>query len=330
MSRLQLSAALSGNPRTAPIHAGRVPAQGLDLVVSRVHPSEMFWRQLHYHEFEVSEMSLSSLLVSRDRSDDSWVALPVFTSRSFFHTGVLVREDAGVEEPAQLAGKRIGVPEYQQTAALWARGVLLHEFGLRPESLHWFMERPPEQSHGGATGFVPPPGVELEYVPTDTDLGQMLLGGEIDATLLYIVDNNLVDRSRADVGQAGSGIRRLFRDPRAEAVRYFEKTGFYPINHCVVVRRDVVDRYPWVPLNLYSMFLEAKRLAAEEARAGVQPFVDAGLIGDAGCLSVDLMPYGVRAQRQILETITQYSFEQGLTSHQLSLAELFYEPTLEL
>jgi 4,5-dihydroxyphthalate decarboxylase len=291
----------------------------------------MFWRQLHYREFEVSEMSMSSLLAARSRGDETWVALPIFTSRQFFHTGILVREDAGITVPADLKGKRVAVPEYQQTAALWARGILRHEFDVMPEDLHWFMERPPEQSHGGATGFTPPPGVRLDYMDRNSNIGEQLMNGGVDATLLYIADNNLIDRSRADL-KLGAEIRTLFPDRRAEAVRYFAKTGNYPINHCVVVRKDVIDAYPWVALNLYSMFLEAKQIAHAAQTAGLTAFLDSGIVDESveTALNTDLFTYGVTNQRPILETITQYSFEQGLTPRQFSLDELFYPPTLEL
>ena len=329
MANIELAMALSANPRTAPFHDGRVRPQGIDLRVTACHPSEMFWRQLHFQEFAISEMSMSSLLAARAAGDDTWVAMPVFTSRSFYHTGILVRSDSGINEPADLVGKRVGVPEYQQTAALWGRGVLLHEFGVHPEDLHWYMERPPEQSHGGATGFVPPPGVDLQYMGTDTDIGKMLLAGELDATLLYIPDANLIDRSRADL-TAGTAVRRLFADPRAESVRYFKKTGFYPINHCVVVRKDIVDQYPWVVLNMFSAFLEAKKLAHAAQLVAIDAFLDTGTLDAAAgqALRQDLFPYGVQGQREILETITAYSHEQGLTPRQFALEDVFYPPTL--
>jgi 4,5-dihydroxyphthalate decarboxylase len=157
------------------------------------------------------------------------------------------------------------------------------------------------------------------------------MAGTLDATLLYIADRNLVDRSRAELS-TGTTITRLFPDPRAESIRYYEKTGFYPINHCVVVRRDVVERYPWVVLNLYSMLLEAKLLAQADSLATLTPFLEAGLVDarSAEALRTDLFVYGVQAQRDILEMITQFSFEQGLTPRKLGLDELFYPPTLEL
>ena len=129
-SKLELSVALSDNPNTRPLIDGHVEAEGIRLIPSAVHPSEMFWRQLRFGEFDVSEMSMSSLLISTARGPTPWVALPVFTTREFFHTRILVRADAGIAAPADLRGKRVGVPEYQQTAAIWGRGVLQHEFGV--------------------------------------------------------------------------------------------------------------------------------------------------------------------------------------------------------
>jgi 4,5-dihydroxyphthalate decarboxylase len=343
MGNIELSLAINSNPRSNPILSGRVSPQGIDLACSRLHASELFWRQLGFQEFQVSEMSMSSLLISRSHGIDTWVGIPIFTTRHFFHTGVLVREDSGVTEPAQLAGKRVGVPEYQQTAALWTRGILQHEFDLDPKSMHWWMERPPEKSHGGATGFTPPPGIDLQYIPATTDMGEMLKTGELDAALHYLAGtNNLVDRSSTPLGDEGSGVRHLF-NKREESARYFQKTGLFPINHCVVVRKDVAEKYPWVMLNLYSAFLEAKQIADTESLAGstnsssvsatgLDPFLDTGLIDTKtrDALKTDLYPYGVTANRKILETITEYSFEQGLSSRKLDLAEIFYPPTLEL
>ena len=151
---LELSIALSDNERTRPLLEGRVTPQGIRLVPTMVHPSEMFWRQLRFAEFDVSEMSMSSLIISVSRGDTRWVAIPVFTMRKFFHTSIIVRTESGIATPADLRGKRIGVPEYQQTWAIWARGILQHEFGVHAREIEWFMERNPDKSHGGATGFV--------------------------------------------------------------------------------------------------------------------------------------------------------------------------------
>lgn len=328
---LELSLAIGRNPRSSPLLAGQVETEGIVLRCSALHASELFWRQLGFREFDVSEMSMSSLLMAHCAGDTTWVGIPVFTTRRFFHTGVLVREDAGIQQPGDLAGKQVGVPEYQQTAALWTRGILQHEFGLDPKDLTWHMERPPERSHGGALGFKPPPGIRLSYVPSTTNLGEMLAFGQLDAALHYLAaTNNLVDRSQRDF-RSGSGVRPLF-DASAEASRYFAKTGIFPINHCVVVRRDILERHPWVALNLFSAMQEAKSVARRELDAWLEAYRESGLVDAeaSAALGRDLYPYGVRRNEEVLTTLTKYSNEQGLTPRQVDLEEIFYPATMEL
>jgi 4,5-dihydroxyphthalate decarboxylase len=329
--KLELSVALSDNPNTRPLIDGRVEAEGLTLIPSAVHPSEMFWRQLRFGEFDVSEMSMSSLLIATARGPPPWVALPVFTTREFFHTRILVRTDAGIAAPADLCGKRVGVPEYQQTAAIWSRGVLSHEFGVEPSEIEWFMERPPDKSHGGATGFVPPVGVKLNQIPPTTNIGEMLVRGELDATLLYLTHPNLVDRSRIDLASHPQ-IRPLFADRAAEARRCYAKSGLYPINHTVVVRRSVLERHPWIALNLFSAFAAAKNEVARCGNDYLVPFLATGLLGDdvKRALASDPMAYGVKAARPVLETIAQYVHEQRLTDRRVGLEEIFAPSTLDL
>jgi 4,5-dihydroxyphthalate decarboxylase len=328
-SHLQLSIALSNNPNTRAILNGSVQAQGIRLIPTAVHPSEMFWRQLRFGEFDVSEMSMSSLIISTAKGPTPWVALPVFTTREFFHTRILVRFGAGVEAPADLKGKRVGVPEYQQTAAIWGRGVLQHEFGVHAREIEWFMERNPDKSHGGATGFVAPAGVRVNQIPPTTSIGEMLVRGELDATLLYLTDANLVDRSRVDVGQA---TRPLFADREAEGRRYFAKTGLYQINHGVVVRRTLLEQHPWLALNLYAAFVASKNEIARQAEDRLKPYLACGLIGDdvRQALARDPMGYGMQAARPVLETIADYVHEQGLTDRRVRLEEIFAPSTLDL
>jgi 4,5-dihydroxyphthalate decarboxylase len=328
-SSLELSIALSDNERTRPLIEGRVVPQGIKLVPTMVHPSEMFWRQLRFAEFDVSEMSMSSLIISVSRGDTRWVAIPVFTMRKFFHASIIVRTDAGIATPADLRGKRIGVPEYQQTWAIWSRGVLQHEFGVHPRDIEWFMERNPEKSHGGATGFSAP-GVRLHYIPPSTNIGEMLLRGELDGALLYLVHPNLVDRSTADV----SGVTRyLFPDPAAEGRRFYAKTGLFPINHTVVVRRSLLERYPWVALNLYSAFVAAKEEIARYGNSYLHWYFETGLL-DGGVertlAESDPLAYGFKASRAVLETIAQYVHEQGLSTRQVKVEELFAASTLDV
>src|SRR5713226_7387372 len=172
---IPLSMAMASNPRTWPIFDGRVKPDGITLIPSPVHPSELFWRQLRFADFDVSEMSFSSLMMARSKGDDRWIGLPIFTTRKFFHAEILVRRDSGIERPADLKGRRVGVPEYQQTAALWTRGVLEHEFGVAPKDMQFWMERGPSHSHRGAVGFTVPPGVTIHQIPPEKNIGSMML-----------------------------------------------------------------------------------------------------------------------------------------------------------
>ena len=331
MSDLRLSLIMGLNDRSRPIIDGTVKPDGIDLTVTVAHPSEIFWRQLHFAEFDVSEMSLSSLLMTTANGDTRWTGLPIFTSRQFFHSNIIVRADSGIREPADLKGKKVGVPEYQQTAALWGRGVLRHEFGVLPEDLIWYMERTEERSHGGATGFTPPPGVQFNRIPPDQSIATMLLSGELDASLLYIADRNLVDRSGVDL-TGSTAVRRLFPDPAAEGVRYYRKTGLFPINHGVVIKRELHEQYPWVAINLFKAFSQARDIAINRARELAEPYFQLGLLGAEARtgLSENPYPYGVKSNRLVLDTICQYSHEQGLTPRVLGLDEIFAPATMDL
>lgn len=326
-----LSIALSDNERTRPIIQGLVRCQGVDLTPIVLHPSEMFWRQLKYAEFDISELSLSSLFIATAKGDRRWVALPIYTSRRFFHTNIRVRADRNIVSPADLKGKRVGVPEYQQTAALWTRGILQDEFGVSPRDIEWFMERGPDRSHGGATGFQPPEGVRLNQIPASTDIGQMLVKGELDATIWYIRASNLVDRSSIDLDRQDA-VRRLFPNPLEEGRRYFRKTGIYPINHTLVIRRELHERHPWLALNLCDAFNRAKELAESEARQTLNDYVATGLmdVDAAGAFSADPKSYGMKGARPVIDTIARYVHEQGLTDRLVSVDELFAPSTMDL
>ena len=327
---LELSIALSDNERTRPLLEGRVVPQGIKLVPTMVHPSEMFWRQLRFAEFDVSEMSMSSLIIAVSRGDTRWVAIPVFTMRKFFYTSIIVRNDSGIATPADLRGKRIGVPEYQQTWAIWSRGILQHEFGVHARDIEWFMERNPDKSHGGATGFSAPAGVRVNQIPPTTNMGEMLIRGELDGSLHYLVDNNLVDRSTVDVSAV---TRHLFPDPAAEGRRFYAKTGLFPINHTVVVRRSLLESHPWIALNLYSAFVAAKEEIARSGRSYLHWYFESGLL-DGGVKRTlaehDPLAYGFKASRAVLETVAEYVHEQGLSTRRVELKEIFAPSTLDV
>ena len=328
--KLQLSLGIASNPRTWPVLDGTVKPDGIELVPTILHPSELFWRQLRFADFDVSEMSFSSLMMARAGGDERWVGLPVFTTRRFFHTDIMVRRDSKIERPADLKGRRVGVPEYQQTAALWTRGVLAHEFGVSPAEMEFWMERVPSHSHAGGTGFKPPPGVTIHQIPLEKSIGSMMVSGELEAVIHYIRNDNLVDRSRVDLHHHPD-VKMLFADPVAEGVRFFRKTSIYPINHGMVVRREIAEKHPWVILNLLKAFDKANALADAQRMEHVDYHVAAGLISQeaAKALRESVLRHGIKANRLILETAAQYSLEQGLTPRLMRLDEVFAKSTMD-
>ncbi|HXV47597.1 MAG TPA: PhnD/SsuA/transferrin family substrate-binding protein [Candidatus Binatia bacterium] len=337
MPNLTLGFVSAFNERVDPLMKGVVKAEGIDLVPSYSHPSETFWRQLKFKEFEVGEMSMSSYLIARERGFDI-IALPVFPSRRLFHTEISYNTDSGVTQPADLNGKRLGIGEYQQTAALWQRGILEHDFGVSQYKVHWYMERTEQLSHGGVTGFTPPQGISFQRIPPDKSMASMLVSGELDAAAINSPWKNMpsvIGRSHRIPGADGdwSKVKLLFTDRLSEGKRFFAKWGFLPVNHTYTIRGDIYKKYPWVAFNLYSAFVKAKA----QFNAKLVDSIPSALFFGREYLAMtqeifgqDPYPYGVKANRKMLETLIDFSHEQGLTKMKLKIEELFAESTLDL
>jgi 4,5-dihydroxyphthalate decarboxylase len=330
MADLKLSLAITRNPRTWAIIDGRVKPDGIDFTKTVLGPAEMFWRQLRFAEFDVSEISMSELMMIRSRGDDRFIGIPVFTTRRFYHT-MMLRRDARIDGPTDLKGKRVGVPEYVQTAALWTRGVLENEFGIAPGDMTFFMERVPARSHAGAIGFKAPPGVTINQIPPEKSIGSMMLSGELDACMAYFGNNpGLIDRSDVDLGNHPD-IRPLFRDPVAEGIRYYKKTGIFPINHGMAIKRAVFEQNPWVVLNILKAFIEANHITEAERREHTAYHFETGLMPAdyRKSLSTRLISFGVKANRAVLETAARYSNQQGLTPRIMTMEDLFAANVLD-
>ena len=332
MKKLTLSLAIWPNARIRPLLDGAVEPEAVDLVISRLPPPDVFWRQLRFGEFDVSEMSLSSLLMATARGDRRWKALPVFPDRRFFHSYIMVRTGAGIDSPADIRGKRVGVPDYQMTAALWSRGALQHEFGVSPPDLDWYMERSAAWSHAAATGFEPPKGLRFRHMSADQTIAGMMIAGELDVALVYIPGllggTTMIDRSKELL--PADRAKPLFGDRETETARYFSKMGFIPMNHCVVVKADVLERNPWAAVNLYKAFLDAKEKARDQLWEALRPARETGRLpaAAADAMQSDLFPYGVRANEKALTTLATYSHEQGLTPRKVGLEEIFAETVM--
>jgi 4,5-dihydroxyphthalate decarboxylase len=336
MAKLRLGFISAFNERVDPLMRGAVPIEGIEIVPTYSHPSETFWRQLKFREFEVGEMSMSSYLIARERGFDM-IALPVFPSRRLFHTEISYNTGSGIEKPQDLAGKRLGVGEYQQTAALWQRGLLEHDFGVSQYKIHWYMERTEELSHGGATGFTPPPGISFQRIPPDKSMASMLANNELDAAAINSPWKNMpnvIGRSHRIPGSGDqSKVKQLFPDRMTEARRFFQKWGFVPVNHAYTIRGDIYEKYPWVAFNLYSAFLKAKA----HFNGRLVDSIPTGLFFGKEYLAMtqeifgnDPYPYGVKANRKMLDTLIDFSHEQGLITKKPTAEELFAESTRDL
>ncbi|MGH7033508.1 MAG: hypothetical protein ACREFL_07245 [Stellaceae bacterium] len=337
MSKLSLSFISGATERVAPLFDGWVSVEGAELIGTRSDASETFWRQLNFEEFEVSEMSLSSYLIAKSRGVDM-IAIPVFPVRRFMHMELFYHVESGIKTAGDLVGKRLGVGEYQQTAALWVRGILEHDFGVSQYKVHWYMERSEALSHGGATGFRPPEGISFQRVPPEKSLASMLVNHELDAAPVsraFAKESNIIDRSTQIRAQAAdwSKVKRLFPNRIEEGTRFFRQRGYIPASHTFVIRGDVYRKHPWLAFNLYKAFVAAKELAQDRLAATIPSSLVFGpdyLEKTREIFGPDPYPYGIRANRPMLETIIDYSHEQGLIPEKPKLEGLFATSTLEV
>lgn len=337
MAKLKLNFISGANERVEPLMQGLVEAEGIEIIPTYSHPSETFLRQLRDMEFPVGEMSMSSYLIARERGFDM-IALPVFPSRRLFHTELSVHVDSGIKKPEEIVGKRIGVSEYQQTAALWQRGILEHDFGVSQNKVHWYMERTEEMSHGGVTGFKPPDGISFQRIPSDKSLASMLVNHELDVAAInspWRHAPNQLGRSHRITGAGGdwTKVKPLFDDKIAEGKRFFDKWGFLPVNHAYTIRGDIYRKYPWAAFNLFIGFVKAKEYFNERLSDRIPSGLFFGkeyLAQTQQIFGKDPFPYGVKANRKLIETLIDFSHEQGLITKKPKIEDLFAASTSEL
>ncbi len=318
---IRLTIASAYYDRTAPLADGRVRPQGVELTYLFMRYEDVFWRMLRHEEFDVSEMSLASFLISKAAGKPELVGLPVFLSRVFRHSSIYVNASAGIATPADLRGKLVGVPEYQITAAVWIRGILQHDYGVHPHELCWRTGGLEEPGREEKLALHLPANVEVEWIGPDRTLDELLLTGAIQALVTARPPDSFVRRDPR--------VARLFQDYRKVEAEYFRRTGIFPPMHLVAMRRQVYQAHPWAAVSLYRAFCDAKaycrvtdmfdghsRYALPMLHAAVEDHLRA--FGDT-----DMWPYGVAENRHTLEAITQYAHEQGLTPRKLKIDELF-------
>jgi len=310
MSKLKLTLACGRYDRTQPLIDGRVEPEGVDLTFLPLRPGETFWRMLNHGEFDVSEMSLSSYTILRSEGDTRFIAIPVFPSRVFRHSAVYLRADSKIETPQDLNGKRVGVGDYQMTAAVWVRGFLTHEYGVAPKDIAWVIGRP-------VRAIKPPAGVRLEPMPPATTLEAMLERGEIDALMSVMIPNGL-----------GKTIRRLFPDPRHVESAYFQKTRIFPIMHTLVLKTRLYEENPWLAVSFYRAFCRARDIAYQwmydtDALTVSLPWVIDDVESTRRIFGPQIWDYSIEGSRPTLEALVAYLDEQQLSRRRMSVEELF-------
>jgi 4,5-dihydroxyphthalate decarboxylase len=330
MTEIGLTIACWDYDRTRALLDGRVGVEGCRVIPVTLSPEDAFPRAVSRAEFDVSELSLSSYLLQLTRGDCPYVAIPVFLSRGFKHDCVYVRADAGIEDPKDLEGKLVGVPEYQMTLALWGRGLLQDEYGVDFRALRY---RTGGLNTPGRKERLPlrlPDHMDVAPVGPDRCLNDMLVAGELDAIMSPGPPKAFSD--------GDPNVRRLIADPHAVEHAYFARTGIFPILHVAGIRRELVDQHPWLPERVYAAFAESKRIAMAEidaiANAGANkitlPWFAAEVARTRALMGDDYWSYGVEANRAALEAVCRYSHEQYLSERPLTVADLFAETTLAL
>jgi 4,5-dihydroxyphthalate decarboxylase len=325
MGKLTLSVAVRDYDRTRPLSDGLVQIDGVDPVFMALDPEEIFFRAFRHAEFDICELSLSSFTVKTAQGDCPYIGVPAFVSRAFRHTSIYVRTDR-IKKPADLKGKKVGVPEYQLTANVWARALLEDDHGVKPSDIHWIRGGLEEVGRPEKIAITLPKDVKLDNAPEGRTLSAMLESGDIDAFIGPRVPS-CFERGAPNVGW-------LFADPVAAAKDYYKRTQIFPIMHIVGVRREIVAQQPWLPAAVLKAFERAKAIALEKlsdtsSTKVTLPFVEERLMEARALMGQDFWSYGVAQNRKTLETFLRHHHSQGLSPRLVKIDELFHPTTFE-
>ena len=322
MNPLPLTLALGPYDHTRDVTDGSVRVEGVQLRTLDLPIEEIFYRFTLHREWDVSEMSMGKYIALRSQDDTSVMALPVFISRAFRHSMFYVREGSAIQRPEDLQGKRIGIPEWAQTAGIYARGYLSDYIGLKLKDIQWIQAGVNEPGRKEKVKLKLPEGMQYRNVP-DSSLNEMLLKGEIDAIM-----------SARPPAAMGRGIVRLMPDYQALEEQYFRDTNIYPIMHGLVLKGQVLEAHPWLGMNFYKAFLEAKTRSVERLSDVTASHAPVAWMAEyaARMRSVfgdDFFPYGLGAgrggdiNRATLTAFLKFGFEQGVCHRPLDVEELF-------
>jgi 4,5-dihydroxyphthalate decarboxylase len=326
MPRLRLSLACWNYDRTRALMDESVQPDGIDLTYLNLPVEETFFRMLRHGEFDVAEMSLSSYTVSMFREPRPFVAIPIFPSRFFRHSCIYVNANAGIREPKDLIGKRIGTPEYQMTAPVWIRGILADHYGVPVDSVTYWTGGEEEPGRSEKIALDLPARIRVQPIGSRQTLAAMLASGEIDA--LHTA------RMPSTYSVRGGTVRRLFENYKDVEQQYFRDTGIFPIMHTVVIRRSVYEENRWIAQSLYKAFARAQRQTYQDlyvtaALKAMLPWLTAHVEETRALMGDDYWSYGFERNRDTLATFLRYHHEQGLSRQLLAPEDLFAPEAME-
>jgi 4,5-dihydroxyphthalate decarboxylase len=316
MSRRILTAAFGEYDRTWPLRSGDIRVVGAELDLEFLEPGDIFRRMCDEQAFDVSEMSLGAHCHLTGSGESPFVGIPAFPSRAFRHAMVLVHDAAGIREPSDLNGKRIGIREWGMTAVVWIVGILAEHHGFDIASARWVAQRP------ARVPMALPEGVEMQVLGPGQDLVSLLEAGDLDAALLL--------SSPASMAGAAGPLRYLFEDPAAEERAWHRRTGLHPLMHTVVMRRTLHAQQPELAPRIYQALCRARehameRLADTGVLSAMLPFMAQYVSETRTLFGEDYWPYGIRANQGELEALLRYAHQQALTPRLLEPRELFAE-----
>jgi 4,5-dihydroxyphthalate decarboxylase len=326
MSDLQLSIAIGPYDRMMPLVRGEVRMDAVDPQFMLLEPEEIFFRAMRHEAFDICELSLSSYSLRVARGDSPYVAVPVFPSRAFRHTCIVVRTDRGIASPRDLIGKRIGMPEWQLTANVWARAILEEDFGVRPRDITWVRGGYDTPGRVEKLAVALPEGVVVESAPEGKTISGMLAAGELDGVM--------GPRAPSCFERGDPNIRWLFEDPTAEAIAWYRRTRIFPVMHVLGIRKSLVEKHAWLPGAVQKAFAASKRIALERltdtsATKVTLPFTEENLRRARQLMGEDFFSYGLAENRHVFEWFLRHHHAQGLSSRLLTPEELFHPSAIE-
>jgi 4,5-dihydroxyphthalate decarboxylase len=341
---LNLKVGVTKNPRFEPLIDGTVKSNRCHLDITVTTPPELFYRNLKNDEFDVFEMSISEYLITREKATGDrwqWCALPIFPAKAFVWLGLFINTASGIRSLADLRGKRVGVPDYVMTAALWFRVFLRELHGIEPHEVSWFIGRTKDLSHGGLLNIdtQPPAEVSLTWLTAAQTFDVMLDRAEIDTAYGFVPrhDPKLfslnIDRYGGTPLEGNPRIRKLFSDGGCAVVKaFFQKTGIVPANHVIVAQRRLLEGNPWLGAEVLQLFARSKQIAYEKNNFGAPAYLyfetmnraeQTALYGD------DPFPFGIEKNRRMLEMLFRSSHGQSLTQKLAKIEEVFYPALLD-